>query len=227
MLATYEQNLLESQIKARQLLKLIEDRNMIRVGVSEKALTEEIYQLALEQYGTKKHWHKRIVRTGSNAALSIKADTPDRTIEQDDLVYVDLGPVFDEFEGDIGKTYLMGKDLEKQKLLHDLENIFDTAKTWYLERPDMSGAELWSKVEALTEQAGWQFGNIHAGHIIGEFSHKQKYGDLPHHRISPLNDVSMTAPDTDGRPHHWILEIHLIDKAGRFGGFFEDLLTLN
>jgi hypothetical protein len=30
-----------------------------------------------------------------------------------------------------------------------------------------------------------------------------------------------------GRPRHWILEIHFIDRRQQFGGFFEELLTLD
>ncbi len=227
MIVTYEENLLKSQSKARELLKEIEKRKLIRIGVTESQITNEIYDLALDVFGTKKHWHKRLVRTGPNAVLSYKANPPDRILEKNDLVYVDLGPVFDEFEGDIGKTYLLGNDPEKEKLVRDLESIFVEAKIFYLQQPEMTGAQLWSKVQELTEQAGWQFGNTSAGHIIGEFSHSQRYGDLPQYKINAVNHVSMTAPDIDGKSHHWILEIHLVDQAKEYGGFFEDLLTLD
>jgi Xaa-Pro dipeptidase len=227
MIATYEENLLKSQNKAKELLREIEERKLIKIGVTESAITKEIYNIALEVFGTKKHWHKRLVRTGPNAVLSYKAEPPDRAVEENDLVYVDLGPVFDEFEGDIGKTYLMGTDPKKEKLIRDLEIIFAEAKEFYLKQPEMSGAQLWAKVEELTEKAGWLCGNSSAGHIIGEFSHSQRYGSLPHHKINALNNVSMTAPDIDGRVHHWILEIHLVDQEKQYGGFFEDLLTLD
>lgn len=227
MIVTYEEKLLQSQKKARQLLKEIEHRELIRTGVTESKVTEEIYDLALNVFGTKKHWHKRLVRTGPNAVLSYHANPPDRMLEKNDLVYVDLGPVFDEFEGDIGKTYLLGNDSIKENLIQDLERIFVEAKEFYRQRPEMTGAELWSKVLELTENAGWQFGNTSAGHIIGEFSHSQKYGDSPEHKISAANDVSMAAPGIDDKRRHWILEIHLIDLDKQHGGFFEDLLTLD
>jgi len=34
----------------------------------------------------------------------------------------------------------------------------------------------------------------------------------------------MRAPDHLGRERHWILEIHLVDPARTFGGFYERLL---
>ena len=32
--------------------------------------------------------------------------------------------------------------------------------------------------------------------------------------------------DSSGRACHWILEVHLVDRERQFGGFFEQLLTL-
>lgn len=226
-LSDSEHKLLAAQRKARQLLGEIENRNFIVVGASEKEITEKIYELAHALYGTKKHWHKRIVRAGLNTVLTYKANPPDRILDPNDLVYLDLGPIFDEFEGDIGKTYLLGNDPDKAGLVRDLENTFAQAKTFYLEKPSMTGAELWSKVEELTEKCGWKFGNDSAGHIVSEFSHQQKYGDLPEYHIAASNNVPMNAPTPDGNNRHWILEIHLVDKQERYGGFFEDLLTLD
>jgi hypothetical protein len=34
----------------------------------------------------------------------------------------------------------------------------------------------------------------------------------------------MNGPADDGQPRHWILEIHLLDPTGMFGGFYEELL---
>src|SRR6185437_13686229 len=98
-----ELGLFTAQSKARKLLQEIEERKLIRTGISESLLSQEIYELAFELFNTKKHWHKRIVRTGQNSVLAFSADPPDRVLETEDLVYLDLGPVFDEFEGDIGK----------------------------------------------------------------------------------------------------------------------------
>jgi hypothetical protein len=33
-------------------------------------------------------------------------------------------------------------------------------------------------------------------------------------------------PDEQGRPRHWILEVHFIDRHREIGGFFEELLTV-
>jgi hypothetical protein len=36
----------------------------------------------------------------------------------------------------------------------------------------------------------------------------------------------MRRNDSSGNRCHWILEVHLVDCAGRFGGFHEELLDL-
>ena len=45
-------------------------------------------------------------------------------------------------------------------------------------------------------------------------------------RIAPGNTTSMRRRDKAGWQCHWILEIHLVDTARRFGGFYEQLLDL-
>ena len=34
----------------------------------------------------------------------------------------------------------------------------------------------------------------------------------------------MHAPGPGGEPRHWVLEVHLLDPPGAFGGFYEELL---
>jgi hypothetical protein len=34
-------------------------------------------------------------------------------------------------------------------------------------------------------------------------------------------------PDEQGRPRHWILEIHFIDRERQIGAFCEELLTVD
>ena len=41
-------------------------------------------------------------------------------IEEDDIVFPDFGPVFDEWEADLGRTYVMGDDPRKLRLRDDV-----------------------------------------------------------------------------------------------------------
>jgi hypothetical protein len=42
--------------------------------------------------------------------------------------------------------------------------------------------------------------------------------------IAAGNHTRMRDPDSAGNERHWILEIHLVDQARTFGGFYERLL---
>ena len=44
----------------------------------------------------------------------------DRVIEADDIAFADFGPIFDEFEADLGRTYVLGGDPAKHRLAADL-----------------------------------------------------------------------------------------------------------
>lgn len=147
-----------------------------------------------------------------------------RTIESDDTVYVDLGPVFEEWEADIGRTYLMGDDPIKSRLIDDLERIFRRGQAHCNARPNITGAALYAFAQGLAEDAGWRFGGAIAGQVVGEFPHARLPGDKELNRISPRNLLPMSDPDGLGQPRHWILEIHLVHRAGTFGGFYEQLL---
>jgi Xaa-Pro aminopeptidase len=218
--------LLEAQEKARNLLRRIEQTEILKVGVTEQQANDQICELAEREFGVTKHWHKRIVRTGINSVLPYKANPENLTIEHNDLVYLDLGPVFEDFEGDIGVTYLLGEDSKKKKLVEDLEIIFKQCKEHYLNNPTQTGAEYFDYIVSTCAAAGWDYGNKYAGHIVGEFSHIAIYGDLPDYRIWPQNTVPMNTPLPDGNTRYWILEIHLVHPQKKYGGFFEDLLNL-
>lgn len=218
--------LLNAQQKARDFLKRIEDEEIIKIGSTEQEASDQIFELAEKEFGVTKHWHKRIVRTGPNSVFAYKATPENRTIEYNDLVYLDLGPVFEDFEGDIGQTYLLGNDSEKRKLIDDLNTIFDECKQYYLAHPEQIGAEYYDYIVRQCNAAGWNYGNTSAGHIVGEFSHIAKYGNLPEYAIKPENLQAMNMPMPDGQLKYWILEIHLVDKQNRYGGFYEDLLNL-
>lgn len=216
--------LLAAEANALALFQAIEASRLIVPGRSERDVEQAIYTLAQERFGVEKHWHKRIVRSGANTLTTATDNPPVRTIEPGDIVYVDLGPVFEDWEADIGRTYLMGDDPEKLRLIADLERVFKRGQAHFNASPDMTGAALYAFVQGLAEDAGWRFGGAIAGHVVGEFPHARLPGDKELNRISPRNPLPMSDPDGFGQPRHWILEIHLVDRAGTFGGFYEQLL---
>jgi Xaa-Pro aminopeptidase len=217
--------LLHAQNSALALFEAAE-RTLIRPGITERALSLEIHKLAAEMFGVKAHWHKRVVRAGPNTLFPYSKTPPNLTLQEDDILFLDLGPVFEDWEADFGRTYVLGSDPMKLKLRDDIEPIFDKAKAHYEANPDITGAELYGFAVALAEEAGWEFGGPIAGHIVGEFPHERAPGGKVASHIAPGNPGRINDPYPSGEKRHWILEIHLIDRTRQIGGFYEQLLTV-
>lgn len=217
---------MNAQRKAEYLFQEIEKRGLIRAGVSELQLNREIFQLAFELYGIKKYWHKRIVRSGENTLCPYKENPPDRVLQADEILFFDLGPVFEDWEADFGRTYVMGNDPLKLRLQREIEEAWHEGKTHFDAHPDITGRELYAFVCGLAAKRGFAYGQEHAGHLIGNFPHELIQGEERVNYIHPDNHERMRDPDKAGRPRDWILEIHFIDKEKKVGGFFEQLLTV-
>ena len=218
--------LLGAQANAVALFDEVVARGVVAAGRSEQAVSDQIRDLANEMFGTTKHWHKRIVRSGPHTLFPYRENPPDRVIEADDIVFADFGPIFEEFEADLGRTYVLGADPAKHQLAADLPVIFDAGRRYFAAHPDITAAELHAEVARLADEAGWSLGGRHAGHLVGEFPHEKIDGADIESYIAPGNTTPMRRHDKTGRLCHWILEVHLTDKARRFGGFYEQLLDL-
>ncbi len=216
--------LIAAEAKAMALFDAIERARLIRPGRREREVERDIYALAEQEFCVTKHWHKRIVRTGANTLTIARDNPPIRTIGAHDIVYVDLGPVFEMWEADVGRSYVMGDDSVKKSLVCDLPRVFQRVQAHYQASTTITGADLFAYAEKVAEEFGWRFGGLIAGHIVSEFAHAQIPGDKNLNRIGPANARPMHEPDALGRERHWILEIHLVDRAHRFGGFYERLL---
>ena len=218
--------LLDAQAKAQALFAEIESQKLIRPGVAETEINESIYALAAKMYGITRYWHKRIVRAGRNTLAPYDENPPDLKVAEDDIVFLDLGPVFEEWEADFGRTYVVGSDPLKHKLCLDIQEGFAKGKRYFEQTPDITAAELYGYAQLLAEQAGWEYGGPIAGHLIGVFPHEKIAGDKVTLYVHPQNPDRMRTLDASGRKRHWILEIHFVDRARQIGGFYEELLTL-
>lgn len=217
--------LLAAEAKAMALLDAIETERLIAPGRTERDIERDIYSLAEQKFGVKQHWHKRIVRSGINTLRIASEDPPVLEITDDDTVFLDLGPVFGEWEADVGRTYAFGADPRKHRLCRDLERIFDELKQHFDANPDVTGAGLYTFAQGAAEASGWLFGGSIAGHIVGQFPHALIPGEKDFYRVSPANRARMRDPDARGQTKFWILEVHLVDRDRTFGGFYERLLV--
>lgn len=218
--------LLDAQTQAERLFDEIVRRSLIRPGLTEKGLNDAIFSLAEELFGFTNYWHKRIVRAGPNTLTPYSANPPNRTLGADDILFLDFGPIFDKWEADFGRTFVLGSDPFKKKLQRDVGVAFEEGKAYFNARPDITGRELFEYANGLAAKYGWEFGGAMAGHLIGRFPHERIAGDKVTLYVHPDNDRPMRSLDERGHKRHWILEIHFVDRARRIGGFYEELLTV-
>jgi len=220
-----KEKLLNSQYISIQLFKAIEQYNLITAGKSEEQLNAEVCELALKGFGIEKHWHKKIVRSGKNTLAIYPDNPPNRAIEKDDILFIDLGPIVEDYEADIGRTYVLGQDSRKMRLKNDVEEAWYEIQEWYHKQTTLKASDLFRYALEKAEEFGWEFVGEIAGHIVGKYPHEQppdpKSMELD---IHPANHNDMFLRDADGNKRHWILELQFIDRDNEMGGYFEQLL---
>ena len=137
--------LLEAQRKAEQLFNEIEARGLVRPGITESALNDDTYALAKEMYGITIYWHKRIVRAGRNTLLPYAGNPPSSGHRQRrHSLFLDLGPVFEQWEADFGRTFVLGSDPRKHKLQQDVGHTLKGQAAYFHEaHPKITSSELY------------------------------------------------------------------------------------
>lgn len=203
-------------------------QDLIRPGITETALSKEIHALGASNHNVRTHWHKRLIRSGPNTLRPFADNPPDRTLQPDDILVIDLGPVFADWEADFGRTYVLGDDPAKTRLRDSLMPVWMTVRDRYRQRADdITGAELYAIAREEVEKVGYAFGSHIAGHVVGDFPHERIPDDKISLYITEGNHRPLNSVGKDGMRRHWILEIHAHDLDGGFGGFCEQLLTVD
>ena len=135
-----------AEARGLAMFDAIERAGIIRPGKTEKDVDNEIYILAKKDFGVDVHWHKRLVRAGINTVCVYAENPPSRMIGPDDTVFLDLGPLFAganaQWEADLGRSYALGNDPEKKRLVADLPRLFDVVKAHFEATPDITLEEL-------------------------------------------------------------------------------------
>jgi Xaa-Pro dipeptidase len=137
-----------------------------------------------------------------------------------------LGPVFEQWEADFGRTFVLGDDPFKLKLRDDIAKAFIQGKEYFKERLDITARELYRYAQKMARDFGWEYGGPIAGHLIGQFPHERIAGDKVTLYVHPDNPHRMRDLDAQAQERHWIFEIHFVDRVRLIGGFYEELLAL-
>ena len=221
-----EEVLLDAEHKAFSLFKIAEERGYIKAGISERELNNQLYDLAFELFGIRKYWHKRIVRAGENTLFPYRENPPDLILQQNDILFFDFGPVFEDWEADVGMTFVIGNDPIMRQLKEDVATAWQQGKAWFQANPECTGAELYAYTAQMAREMGWEFGGPHCGHLIGRFPHERIEGEEKVNYLHPENNIRLDAPGKTGEKRHWIYEMHLIHPIQKIGAFHEAILTI-
>ncbi|MBY0370306.1 aminopeptidase P family protein [bacterium] len=185
----------------------------IRPGMLEtqaRALAEE----TLRAKGAERFWHKTHVRFGVNTRRTFsEMSLPGVRLQDKDIFFLDLGPVFHGYEGDVGAAFTVGEDPDMVRCAADARHLFQQIQVRWAEQ-GWSGKRLYDFAQTAARDMGWEFALDGAsGHRIADFPHVLYHkGNLVSFAGTPISD-------------RWILEVHLRHPKRMFGAFYEDTLT--
>lgn len=198
---------------ARETARVItyELASLIRPGMTE-ADAYRLYKELSQKHGIEKQWHPPKLRFGANTLKNFKDESETHTLQEEDIFFVDIGPVIDGHEADYGETFSLGSQFDHKHICDSSKKVFhEVGSYWLKER--CSGEQLYEFAKTRATKYGYHLNMGSDGHRIGDFPHHI-------HFKGGLVEVSEAIV-----PDAWILEIHLWDPKRKFGAFFEDVLT--
>lgn len=222
MTEVIEQTDLEQVGAAFTTERMLSVRKMTRAAIHEIAakvkpgmVEEDAVDMAKEilaGHGMLRGWHDVYVRFGSNTTKTFGAPSePGIVLGEDDIFFLDIGPVFEKWEGDGGDSFLTGGDEEMARCAMDARSLFHVVrKKWELD--GWTGKQLYDFAEAKAREMGWELNLDLSGHRISDFPHAAVY------------DGPMATLPFRPSPLVWVLEIHLRHPTRQFGAFYEDML---
>lgn len=202
----FRENLFEdARLKAWKFLNFLSSQ--VEEGMTEKDL-QEVCEAEMQRTSIEKWWHPIKIRFSQNTTKSFREPSLEGIrIQEGDLFFIDLGPVFFNHEADVGQTFCLGDPDFK----NPAEEVFHELKVLW-EQQGLKGTELYERACDLAKERGLIFNLKMGGHRLSDFPHAL------HHK-GQLKDF-----DTTPQKKRWILEVHLIDEDQKEGYFFEDLL---
>ncbi len=198
------------QARAWELLHTLAGK--VEPGMSEEeahVISAELF----EKFGSEKKWHPSKIRFGKNTVKTFREiSDPTVRLQENDVFFLDLGPIFYDHEGDVGKTFVVGEFPAARNIIRAGEEIFGkVCRRW--KGTGESGAQLYAYASGLAREIGYELSTTSgSGHRISDFPH------AIYHK-GALREFEQTP-----QAYRWVLEIQLLDHANQIGAFFENIL---
>lgn len=182
----------------------------LRIGMT-TAQAVAMADAHLHEMGASYTWHPTYIRFGDDTVRTPREGVErERTLQADDIVVVDIGPVWDGYEGDFGDTFVFGDGALHRACAQAARDVFSASKAAW--KTGLTGRALYDFAEKEAERGGWQLERNLAGHRVSDF---------PHALFGPAKLAEMEFVPSDAI---WVLEIQLRHPQLPIGAFYEDIL---
>src|SRR3984957_10084103 len=145
--------LMDVRSRTRKAVHLIADQ--VQPGMSEEE-AKAIARDTLKELGMRRGWHHIIVRCGPNTTKDfMERSEPGVVLGENDIFFVDIGPIYGDTEGDAGDTFVFGHDPDHLRAKQEVRMIWDRVREkWFAE--GVTGRELYDYAIKVTEGMGWR-----------------------------------------------------------------------
>ena len=205
---------LNSYLHARKIAQRISFlfASHVEVGMAEKDGLDLLDKL-FEMHKIEQKWHPHKFRIGENTTKSFREKSNQNVrLQKEDIYFLDIGPVINGHEADIGHTYTIGQNLEYAHAQKSVREIFNELQFLWKEE-NLTGKDLYHQAKTLAEKKGYILDDKMQGHRLGDFPHALYYkGALSEFKRTPVENL-------------WVLEILIKHPSLKFGAFFEDILV--
>lgn len=203
----------ETYLQARKVAQkiMLLCASQVDVGMTEEDGIKILTQLC-ENFGVEKLWHPHKFRIGKNTTKSFREKSePNVRLKKDDIYFIDIGPVINGHEADLGQTFTIGQNIEFAQIQKTSKEIFNQVQRAWKEN-NLTGIELYQYAHKKASELGYDLNTKMHGHRLGDFPHAIYYKN-------GLKDFPKKPID-----HLWVLEILIKHPEKEFGAFYEDIL---
>jgi Xaa-Pro aminopeptidase len=162
------------------------------VGMSEQWVARELEHLMVEA-GADGTAFDPIVAFGENAAEP-HHEPNHRTLEEGDVIKVDLGALVEGYHADMTRTIAFGQPTAELRKIHDVVRQAQQTAIDAL-RPGMSGIEVDAAARSVIADAGYGHGFVHGlGHGVGLQIHESPWLGTTQDNVLPEGAVVTIEP---------------------------------